>query len=224
MKRNALVLGGARGIGRAIAEAFNREGFGTAITSRSQNSLAECPFARGYQCDVVDEQSLVNVATRIHKDFGHIDVLVINPGIAVVKPVQEITREEFEDVMRVNVTGAFLATQKFLPLLKSGSLIVFVSSIAGRTSFPNWSAYCASKFALNGFAQAVREELRPLGIRVTILMPGAVNTEIWDGIPDKDEFAMMKSEDIAEAVLSLTRQPANVSIDELMITPAAGAL
>ncbi len=111
-----------------------------------------------------------------------LNVLVNNAGIAVVKPFREITIAEWNQTIGVNVTAPFLLMQSFAGQMPPGSSIVNILSVAAKTAFPNWGAYCMSKFALEGLSQSVRQELRDHCIRVINIYPAATNTEIWDDV------------------------------------------
>jgi NAD(P)-dependent dehydrogenase (short-subunit alcohol dehydrogenase family) len=138
-----------------------------------------------------------------------LDSLVNNAGIAVVKPLDAITLEEWQAMLAINVTAPFLLTKAFAAKMQPGASIVNVLSIAAKTGFPNWSSYCMTKFALEGFSQAVREELRPRGIRVINLYPAATDTDIWNSVDgDWPREKMMQPSEIADAVAyALSRSP-----------------
>ncbi len=154
-----------------------------------------------------------------------LDVLVHNAGTAVVKPFEKVSLEEWCATFAVNVTAPFLLTQKLASGMLPGSSIVNVLSIAAKTGFPGWSAYCTSKFALEGFSQSLREELRPRGIRVMNIYPGATATEIWNTAEgDWPRDKMMSADEVAQAVRFALSRPAEVAIENLTLTNTAGAL
>jgi NAD(P)-dependent dehydrogenase (short-subunit alcohol dehydrogenase family) len=130
-----------------------------------------------------------------------LDALINNAGIALVKPLEAISLDEWQAMLAINVTAPFLLTKAFASKMPVGASIVNVLSIAAKTGFPNWSSYCMTKFALEGFSQAVREELRPRGIRVINVYPAATNTDIWNGVEgDWPREKMMLPTEIADAV------------------------
>src|SRR5690606_38523538 len=142
-----------------------------------------------------------------------------------VAPFTELSAEQFEETVRTSLVGTFLCCKHAVERMRPGGLLVVMSSIAGRTGFPEWSAYAAAKFGLVGFSQAVREELRPRGIRVTTVLAGAVDTPLWDDVPGSwDRSRMLTTADAARAVVRLADEPAHVSVDELVIGHIAGAL
>jgi NAD(P)-dependent dehydrogenase (short-subunit alcohol dehydrogenase family) len=151
--------------------------------------------------------------------------LINNAGVAVVKPLEAVTLAEWQTTLDVNVTAPFLLTQKLLPIMPAGSTIVNILSIAAKTGFPNWSSYCMSKFALEGFSQAVRAEVRPRGIRVLNVYPAATATEIWNGVEgDWPREKMLSAEEIGEAVAYALSRPNDVAVENITLSKAAGAL
>jgi len=154
-----------------------------------------------------------------------IELLVNNAGVAVVKPFGEITQIEWEQTFGVNVTAPFMLTQHFVPKMPPGSSIVNILSIAARTGFANWSAYCMSKFALEGFSQSVREELRDRKIRVINLYPAATDTNIWDHIEGKwPRRKMISPKDVASAVAYALSRPADVALENITLSNLTGNL
>ena len=142
-----------------------------------------------------------------------------NAGIAVVKPFGEITPVEWEQTLGVNVTAPFLLTQRFAPEMPPGSSIVNILSIAAKTGFANWSAYCMSKFALEGFSQSVREELREHKIRVINIYPAATNTGIWNSVEgDWPRDKMISPEEVAGAVAYALSRPAKVALENITLS------
>jgi NAD(P)-dependent dehydrogenase (short-subunit alcohol dehydrogenase family) len=151
--------------------------------------------------------------------------LVNNAGIAVVKPFREVTSEEWNQTLGVNVTAPFRLMQCFVGQMPPGSSIVNILSVAAKTGFENWSAYCMSKFALEGFSQSVREELREHRIRVINIYPAATNTEIWNDVAGEwPRDKMISPEEVASAVVYALSQPPNVAIDNITLSNAAGNL
>ncbi len=154
-----------------------------------------------------------------------LDLLVNNAGIAIVKPFAEITHVEWEQTLGVNVTAPFMLTQHFAPRMKPGSTVVNVLSVAAKSGFPNWSAYCMSKFALEGFSQSVREELREHGVRVINVYPAATNTEIWDCVAgDWPREKMMPPEEIADAIAFALSRPNQIAMENITLTNVKGRL
>jgi short-subunit dehydrogenase len=230
MKRY-LITGASRGIGRAITVKLAAPDVVLLLHGRDTVALAEtCQIVAKTGATVVrlihDLASTSGVQALID-EVGHepIDLLINNAGIAVVKPFAEVTLQEWQQTLGVNVTAPFLLIQHFAPRMKPGSTIVNILSIAAKTAFPNWSVYNASKFAVDGFSMAVREELREHKVRVINVYPAATDTEIWDGLSgDWPRNQMMSAADVADAVAYAINQPAAVSIENLTLSNTAGAL
>jgi NAD(P)-dependent dehydrogenase (short-subunit alcohol dehydrogenase family) len=230
MKRY-LITGASRGIGRAIAERLTGAEHTLLLQGRDRDALATtCQSVEAKKgtaiplCYDLRDPALVQ---KMIEEIGAapLDGLINNAGIAVVKPLAEITLEEWQTLFAVNVTAPFLLTQKLLPIMPVGSSIVNILSIAAKTGFPNWSGYCMSKFALEGFSQAVREELRPRGIRVLNIYPAATNTEIWTGVEGEwPREKMLLPEEIAEAVAYAFSRPADVAVENIELKNVSGSL
>jgi len=154
-----------------------------------------------------------------------LDVLINNAGIAVVKPFREITLTEWDQTVGVNITAPFLLMQHFTGQMPPGSSIVNILSIAAKTGFANWSAYCMSKFALEGFSQSIRQELRERRIRVLNVYPAATTTEIWDDVAgDWPREKMISADQVADAVAFALGRPENVAVENITLSNAAGNL
>jgi NAD(P)-dependent dehydrogenase (short-subunit alcohol dehydrogenase family) len=143
----------------------------------------------------------------------------------VAKPFTEITPIEWEQTVGVNITAPFMLMQHFAPRMPPGSSVVNVLSIAAKSGFANWSAYCMSKFALEGFSQSVREELRDRKIRVINIYPAATDTDIWDHIEGKwPRHKMISPKDVASAVAYALSRPADVALENITLSSLAGNL
>jgi len=207
-----LVTGGGRGIGRAIALRFAREGAHVVVASRSSDELdavvAEIEAAGGKglaaQMNLRDHGSLEAAVYRAVEDFGgEMDVLVNNAGVFNVVPIEDMTLQEWERMISVNMTGPYLVVQEALDaLFESPKAHIFnISSTAGQQGYAGSVAYCATKYGLRGFSDALREDLREKNVRVSTVYPGATDTKIFDDVPgDWDRSKMNKPEDVAEVV------------------------
>src|SRR5947199_6611645 len=154
-----------------------------------------------------------------------IDLLVNNAGVAVVKPFTEITAIEWEQTIGVNITAPFMLTQHFAPRMPPGSSVVNILSIAAKSGFANWSAYCMSKFALEGLSQSVREELRDRKIRVMNVYPAATETDIWDNIEgDWPRRKMISPQDVASAVAYAISRPADITLENITLSSLTGSI
>ncbi len=230
MKR-CLITGASRGIGRAIAKKLAGPDVTLLLHGRDTIALAETCNAVKTNCagvtslvhDLATPKGVAKLAAQVGD--APLDLLVNNAGIAVVKPFAEITEVEWNQTLGVNVTAPFLLTQHFAPRMPPGSSIVNILSIAAKTGFPNWSAYCMSKFALEGFSQSVREELREHKIRVINIYPAATDTEIWNEIEgDWPRKKMISAEQIASAVAYALSRPSDVAVENITISSASGNL
>ncbi len=228
----AVITGGSRGIGLAIAKAFAAKGFAVVITGRHEIRLKAAvttigeSAATGLQCDVANADSVKSLFARVREQFRQIDVLVNNAGVAHgLSPIEQLLFEDWKKVIETNLTGTFLCTQAALPLMSSGSTIVNNLSVAAVKPFAGMSAYNASKFGALGFTNVLREEVSKRGIRVLALLPGAVDTEIWEQFwPQAPREKMVSADTVAQAVLHAVSAPPEAAIEELRIGPTSGTL
>jgi short-subunit dehydrogenase len=230
MKRY-LVTGASRGIGRAIAQELAGPDVELLLHGRDTVALAEvCKAVKHHCAHVVRLIHDLAVPSGVSDLIHHIgrnplDLLVNNAGIAIVKPFCEITSVEWEQTVGVNVTAPFMLMQHFAPEMPPGSSIVNILSIAAKTGFPNWSAYCMSKFALEGLSQCVREELRDRKIRVINVYPTATDTGVWTHIEGEwPRQKMISPEDIASTVTYALSRPADVTLESISIASLTGNL
>lgn len=227
-----IVTGAGKGIGKEIALEFAKEGLVVAICSRTLGGIKTVEKeikerggrALALACDVGDEGKVEEFMSRVSED-GNIRALVNNAGVAFVGSVSGFDLSKWEETIRVNLTGVFLVTKHALKFMDEGSHIFNIASNAAKTGFPNWSAYCASKFGLLGFTNSLREELRGKGIKVTAIIPGPTDTPLWDEIPGNwDKKKMMRARDIARMVVNVYRQPRETLTEEVVMMPMGGAL
>lgn len=230
MKR-FLITGASRGIGRAIALRLAAPDVTLLLHGRDAVALKEtcaAAEARGPQpVKLIHDLAQLRGVEDLIAQVGHtpIDLLVNNAGIVVVKPFTEVTREEWSQIIGVNLTAPFFLAQHFAPRMPPGSSIVNILSIAAKNAYPNWSVYCASKFALDGLSAAIREELRPHKIRVLNIYPAATDTEIWDPLAgDFPRSKMMSPADVAEAVAYALGQPPEVAVENITLASVSGTL
>jgi 3-oxoacyl-[acyl-carrier protein] reductase len=231
----AVITGGSRGIGLAIAEAFAEAKYKVTILAREATRLQAAVdklksrglFVESQVCDVTDATSVETAFARISAKHNQIHVLVNNAGIAhALASAEKLSLETWKQVIDTNLTGTFLVTRAALSLMQSGGTIVNNLSVAAIQPFAGMSAYNASKYGAYGFTQALREDLRKSGIRVLALLPGATDTDIWSQFwPDAPREKMVPPRTVAEAVVhAVSAAPANISIDEIRLGPAAGVL
>lgn len=230
MKRY-LITGASRGIGRAIAEKLAGQDTLLLLHGRDTVALAQTRKAVESQCakvallihDLATSAGVSDLIAEVGNEPIHL--LVNNAGVAVVKPFTEITPIEWEQTVGVNITAPFLLTQRFAPRMPPGSSIVNILSVAAKRGFSNWSAYCMSKFALEGFSQSIREELRDRKIRVINVYPAATATDIWDSIQGKwPRQKMMSATQVADAVAFALARPTDTLVENITLTSLTGNL
>ena len=230
----ALVTGATRGIGLAIAHALGDEGCNLILTARNQSALVRLSreLASSHiqvlaqPGDVRDPHSVDALFGSARRQFKRLDVLINNAGIG--HPNLSVAKLPFpiwKDVLETNLDGMFLITQAALTMMKRGGTIVNNLSIAANRVFAGSSAYNASKHGALGLTNTLREELRPRGIRVIALLPGATDTDIWSTLwPEAPRRKMMSPETVARAVIQSILLPADATIETLEILPTAGRL
>jgi short-subunit dehydrogenase len=230
MKRY-LITGASRGIGRAIAEKLAGSDVELLLHGRDAVALAEvCKTVKDHCAHVVRLIHDLAVPSGVSDLIHHVgsnplNLLLNNAGIGIVKPFFEITSVEWEQTVGVNVTAPFMLMQHFAPETPPGSSIVNILSIAAKTGFANWSAYCMSKFALEGLSQSVREELRHRKIRVINAYPTATDTSTWTHIEGEwPRHKMISPEDVASTVGYALSLPADVTLESMSISSLSGNL
>ena len=230
----ALITGASRGIGLAIARSLAERGCHLIVAGRSASALKEAgrELARRrirvvtQACDVRDPESVKALAAATKKQFRRVDILINNAGMTQPSLfVEKLDYDIWRDVIDTNLNGMFLVTREILPLMRRGGTIVNNLSLAATRVFAGLSAYDASKYGALGFTDTLREELRPKGIRVIALIPGATDTEIWDTLwPDAPRKKMMSPETVASAVVCALSLPENSTVEEIKLQPTSGTL
>ena len=227
--RIALVTGGSKGIGRAIALALVRAGVQLAITARHESDLAEATSelkrhgkAVGYVCDVRDYDQVKSTIARVSADLGGLDILVNNAGIGIFASVESMSVEDFRAILETNVFGVFYCCHEAIPLMKrrGGGYIINISSLAGANAHPQMAAYNASKFGLNGFSEALMQEVRHDGIKVSYIMPGSVNTEFGGDEPSDAKSWQLQPDDVARVVMNLLEYPDRALASRVELRPS----
>ena len=228
----ALITGASRGIGAAIAKRLADEGANLILTARDEKSLHKLrrelssPKILTHPCDIRDPHSVDQLFRSTRSEFKQIDILINNAGIAHPNlPVDQLPYPTWKDVFATNVDGTFLITQAALGLMKRGGTIVNNLSIAATRVFAGSAAYNASKHAALGFTNTLREELRPKGLRVIGLLPGATDTDIWNTLwPQAPRKKMMSAGTVAQIVVEAILLPPNATVENLEILPTVGTL
>jgi len=214
-RRVALVTGGSRGIGRAIALKLATLGANVAICGRDAAKLAETEaelLAKKVRpvsvtADITKTSDVGMLVERVEKTLGPVNLLVNNAGMGLFGPVHEKTEEEWDRLMNTNLKSVFLVSRAVIPgmIRRGGGDIVNISSLAGKNVFAGGGIYCASKWGLQGLSGCMAEELREHGIRVSTVCPGSVATE-FSGRGPKDPSKVLKPEDVAHAVAMIAMQ------------------
>lgn len=205
-----VITGASSGIGYATARLFSERGYRVYGISRRGDLKA----------DVRNYEEIKGAIERVVEKEGGLDILVVNAGIARVGYVEEFEISDWLEVLNTNLNGAFYTVKAALPHIREGGHIVFVGSIASKRAFPGWAAYCASKWGLLGFAKSLGEELKGK-IKVSTVLPGAVDTPLWEGIGG-DRSRMLKAEDVAKVILNIVESDG--WIREVEILPKGGII
>jgi 3-oxoacyl-[acyl-carrier protein] reductase len=227
----AIVTGGSRGIGLAIARSFVAEGIHVSITGRSEASLADARTlldgagpgkVEAQQAEVRRYADMERVVAITAARFGGLDVLVNNAGIGGFVNVADMSPEQWSEVVDTNLTGAFNACHAALPRLRErgGGSIINISSLASTNAFAGGAAYCASKSGLNAFSEALMQEVRYENIRVSYVMPGSVATRFSSQDEARGAEWKIAPEDVAEVVMNLLYQPARSLASRVELRPS----
>jgi NAD(P)-dependent dehydrogenase (short-subunit alcohol dehydrogenase family) len=232
--RLALITGANRGIGLAIARALACEGCHLVVTGRDERALAKARTeleklrvrVLAQSCDVRSPESVDYLFALVRGLHKPLDILVNNAGIGHPnRTVGELPYPTWMEVVDTNLNGLFLMTQAALAVMKRGSTIVNNLSISAERVFPGSAAYNASKHGALGFTNTLREELRPKGIRVISLMPGATDTAIWGTLwPKAPRRKMMSAETVARTVVDALLLPENTTVEKIVVMPSSGTL
>jgi len=225
--KTALVTGGTKGIGRAIAESLIKTGAHVAITARNADEIAQAVSelnalgpgtATGHVCDVRD----YNQVKSVFASLDALDILVNNAGIGIFGTVESMKVEDFQAVLETNVFGVFYCCHEAIPLIKKrgGGYIINISSLAGANPHSEMAAYNASKFGLNGFSEALMQEVRHDNIKVSYIMPGSVNTEFGGDEPTDQKSWQLQPSDIAQVVIDLLSYPDRALPSRVEIRPS----
>jgi 3-oxoacyl-[acyl-carrier protein] reductase len=227
----AIVTGASKGIGKATALMLAKKGARLAISARSEDLLKE--VAKGiltdslvFKGDMSDEKDISVFIRAAYDKFGHIDILINNAGLGIFKPVSETSTEEWDTMFNLNMRGMFIATRASLPYLikNSESVIVNVSSLAGKNAVPNGAGYAATKHAVLGFSKSLMLEERKNGLRVLAICPGSVDTPFFDPervtVKPRDPEKLLKADDIASSIIHMIELPQTAMISEIDIRPS----
>ncbi len=213
--KTALITGGSKGIGLAIGESMIKEGMRVAVTSRSQDSADEAAQhlnqmgpgqAIGIQADVRNLEAQKASVEQIIQKWGQLDVLIANAGVGHFASIEDLTPQQWQEVIEINLTGVYNSVKASIPALKnSEGYIITIASLAGTNFFAGGSAYNASKFGLVGFTQAIMLDLRHKGIKVSTVMPGSVATHFNNRTPTDADAWKIQPEDLGQIVIDLLK-------------------
>lgn len=224
----AIITGGSKGIGYSVAAAFLEQGMRVAITSRSQQSAdkavqslgADSEKLLGIQSDVRNFKDEQTVVAKVIEKWGQVDVMIANAGVGHFAPIQEMSHQQWNDVIDINLTGVFNSTKASLDaLIQSKGYLITIASLAGTNFFARGAAYNASKFGLVGFTQAVMLDVRQEGVKVTTIMPGSVATEFNNRQPSDADAWKIQPEDIGKLCVDLLTMPARSLPSKIEIRP-----
>jgi NADP-dependent 3-hydroxy acid dehydrogenase YdfG len=231
----AVITGASSGIGAATARALAGHGYNLALLARRVDRIEALAAELGdsaiaIAADVTDRGSLVTAANRVQAELGGADILVNNAGVMLLAPFSSEQRHEIRQMVEVNLLGAMTATEVFLDQLRNGGGdLINISSVAGRTARAGNAGYAATKWGMHGWSEALRQELQP-DIRVTLIEPGAVATELTDHIthPDAKQGAeqlyqqlAITAEDVADVIAFAVTRPRRMTLNEILLRPTA---
>jgi NADP-dependent 3-hydroxy acid dehydrogenase YdfG len=231
----ALVTGAGRGIGRAIAVAFAAEGAAVVLVARSRADLASVAAeirerngrALAIPTDVTQDGGVEAMIEQALTDLGRIDVLVTSAGTAAFGAVAESKPADWDTMLALNLRAVMVCCRAVLPamLRQRSGMILNVGSIASKRALPGSAVYTATKTAVDAFSRVLAEELRPHGVRVGVLVAGAVDTPLWNSMgasPPREK--MLRPEDVARAAVLMATLPPHAALEELTLLPAGGIL
>jgi NAD(P)-dependent dehydrogenase (short-subunit alcohol dehydrogenase family) len=229
--KTAVVTGGTKGIGRAIAQSLINAGVNVSFSARHEREIERAVAelnqagpgrAAGFFCDVRDDAQVKAFFAQTVEQFGGVDILVNNAGIGMFESVESMTPEDFRAVIETNVCGVFYCCHEAIPLMKQrgGGYIINISSLAGTNAHPRMAAYNASKFGLNGFSEALMQEVRHDNIKVSYIMPGSVNTEFGGDEPSDEKSWQLQPADVAKTVMDLLSYPDRALASRVELRPS----
>ena len=223
----AIVTGSTKGIGLAIAERMINEGMSVAVSSRTADDVAAVADrlgdnAIGIACDVADPADCARLVEKTVEHFGQLDVLVNNAGLGIFKPITEMSVEEWQLQVNVNLGGVFYLSKAAIPHLSAteDGYIINIGSLASRNTFANGTGYNASKFGLLGMTEAMMLDIRHDDVRVSIVMPGSVNTPFNNHEMAPERGWKLEADDCALAVMQLLEYPKQAHVSRIEMRPA----
>jgi len=233
--RAAIVTGAGRGIGHATATALAREGATVVLAARTRQQLAATAAeiresggeALAIPTDVTQDAAVEAMVEQAMAELGRLDVLVTAAGVAAFGPVVATKPADWDGMLMVNLRAVMVCCRAVLPVMirQRRGTIINVASVAAHRAIPGAATYTATKAGVIGFSRVLAEELRAEGVRVGVLVPGAVDTPLWDTIPNSpDRTRMLRPEDVARAAILMASLPPGASLEELTLLPSGGIL
>ena len=225
----AVITGASSGIGQAAARLLAAEGVHVVLVARRHERLAILADELGeaatvIEADVADLVQVKALFDQVRTRFGGLDLLFNNAGIGISAPFEDSTPEDWKTMIDVNLYGVLNCTREAIALMRGrpGAMISSVSSVGGRYGVQNWSVYSATKYAVVGFHDALRKELGPDRIRISVIEPGAVWTEFGQNVSEamkerREKLDALSAEDVAQALVYAFAQPANVLVEEILL-------
>lgn len=228
--KTAVVTGGSKGVGFAIADSLAKKGANVFICARDKGELRRAiddlsrhGRVEGEICDVRSEEQVKMMLDECDRVFGGVDILINNAGMGIFgKTVEDLSSDEFRQTLETNLFGVYYACHYAIPKLKQrgGGYIINISSLAGQNPHPKMAAYNASKFGLNGFTEAMMQEVRQDNIKVSYVCPGSVNTYFGGDSPSPEQGWQLQPEDIAQVVIGLLEMDQRALPSKVEIRPS----
>ncbi|PJZ70806.1 3-oxoacyl-ACP reductase [Leptospira perolatii] len=226
--RRILVAGAGTGIGKALLDKFNSiseaEVIGFSRKGIRWERHSDLEAGANYYCDLLDRQKVFHFCNTLKSKWDRLDAIYFTFGDGLFGSVENLKLEDWDRHIALNLTSAFLITKELLPLCATGTLLCYLSSTAGKQGFPESTAYSASKHGIAGFAKSLREELKPQGIRVSVVYAGAIDTDIWAGRAGFNKEDMIPASDAAHFLSELLYMPSSFNLDEVLFYPPKGIL
>jgi len=226
--KNVLIVGATGGIGKATALLLKQSGANLFLCSTNSDKLSalalelQIPSQQTFLLDITDANAVKNVAENIHQQIPAIDILINAAGIGIIKPIENLTEQDFMQIVQVNLAGAFYLVKNFIEPMKIAKkgLIINIPGVLGKTPMAGAAAYSASKYGLNGMMKSIREELKRTDIRITNIFLGGTDSPFWDQIDlrvQRDKF--VQAAEVAKSIWFLCQQPSSGVVSELVLQP-----
>ncbi len=226
--KRVLITGATGGIGSQVAKLLSAGGAELFLTGRRSDALSELadalrlPVTRTFAAELSDPDAVQSLAVKVSEQFESVDILIHAAGVGIIKPLDQLTMDDFKKTLDSNLVSTFLLVKAFLPGMKQTGkgLIINIPGVLGKVPMAGAAAYSASKYGLVGMMQSIREELKRTEIRITNIFMGGVDSPFWDEIPMRvQREKMIRSEEAARAIWFLCQQPASGVVSEMVLQP-----